>query len=97
MNSFHHQGIRNLAPGLKVSALSPDGLAEGLEQEAGMAGSSVQWHRRVPPRWNRQTGLFQALVRGEPGFGRSPAGSVEVAGREKTRSLMSLSAPRTSG
>ncbi len=35
VNSFHHQGIRKLAPGLKVSALSPDGLAEGLEQEAG--------------------------------------------------------------
>jgi putative glutamine amidotransferase len=66
VNSFHHQGIRKLAPGLKVSALSPDGLAEGLEQEAGPAWLlAVQWH---PEEFHAEAespdlGLFQALVR----------------------------------
>ena len=66
VNSFHHQGIRKLAPGLKVSALSPDGLAEGLEQDAGPAWLlAVQWH---PEEFHAEAespdlGLFQALVR----------------------------------
>jgi len=66
VNSFHHQGIRKLAPGLKVSALSPDGLAEGLEQEGGPAWLiAVQWH---PEEFHAEEespdlALFQALVR----------------------------------
>ena len=66
VNSFHHQGIRKLASGLRVSALSPDGLPEGLEQEAGPAWLlAVQWH---PEEFHAEAespdlGLFQALVR----------------------------------
>jgi putative glutamine amidotransferase len=66
VNSFHHQGIRQLAPGLKVSAVSPDGLAEGLEQEGGPSWLlAVQWH---PEEFHAEAeppdlGLFQALVR----------------------------------
>ncbi len=41
INSFHHQGIKDPAPGLTVNAWSPDGLVEGLEAEGLLA---VQWH-----------------------------------------------------
>jgi gamma-glutamyl-gamma-aminobutyrate hydrolase PuuD len=30
VNSYHHQGIKNLAPGLKPMALAPDNLIEGV-------------------------------------------------------------------
>ncbi len=41
VNSFHHQGVKDPAPGLTVNAWSPDGLVEGLEAEGLLA---VQWH-----------------------------------------------------
>ena len=31
VNSFHHQAVGMLAPGLRVSALAPDGVIEGFE------------------------------------------------------------------
>ena len=41
VNSFHHQGVKDPAPGLTVNAWSPDGLVEGLEAQGLLA---VQWH-----------------------------------------------------
>jgi putative glutamine amidotransferase len=41
---MHHQGVKQLAPGLVVSALAPDGLVEGLESANGHFMIGVQWH-----------------------------------------------------
>ncbi len=41
VNSYHHMGIKDVAPSLSVSAYSPDGLVEGLEGDGIIA---VQWH-----------------------------------------------------
>ena len=41
VNSYHHQGIRDVAPGLTVNAWAPDGLVEGLE---GPGVIALQWH-----------------------------------------------------
>ena len=41
VNSYHHQGIRDVAPGLTVNAWAPDGLVEGLE---GAEVLALQWH-----------------------------------------------------
>jgi putative glutamine amidotransferase len=65
VNSFHHQSIRDLAPGLVVSASAPDGEVEGVESGPGgpwLLG--VQWH---PEEFHGDTGapdhgLFRALV-----------------------------------
>jgi len=48
VNSVHGQGIRQLAPGLRVEAVAPDGLVEAFTQPAA-AGFNlcVQWH----PEW----------------------------------------------
>lgn len=42
-NSWHHQAADALAPGLRCTASSPDGLAEALEHEA-FPVFGVQWH-----------------------------------------------------
>lgn len=43
VNSYHHQAVKELAPILKATALSPDGLIEGVEStEQKLLG--VQWH-----------------------------------------------------
>ncbi len=72
VNSFHHQGIRDLAPGLVVSATADDGLIEAVESPAEhrwLVG--VQWHPES--HWAEapcpDLGLFRALVaaaRGAP-------------------------------
>jgi putative glutamine amidotransferase len=66
VNSYHHQGIKNLGGGLRVSAVSPDQVVEAVEwrdlSERWLVG--VQWH----PEGMRGTGpehrnLFEAHVR----------------------------------
>lgn len=43
VNSYHHQAVRDLGRGLRVTALSDDGLIEALRDEAGQI-RAVQWH-----------------------------------------------------
>ncbi|MFM7149089.1 MAG: gamma-glutamyl-gamma-aminobutyrate hydrolase family protein [Gemmataceae bacterium] len=44
VNSMHHQGIKRLGQGLRVSAQAPDGLIEGKESDGGHYLLAVQWH-----------------------------------------------------
>jgi len=44
VNSFHHQGIRDLAPWLEAIATAPDGLVEAVAIPALTFGLGVQWH-----------------------------------------------------
>lgn len=44
VNSLHHQGVRELAPGLVATAVAPDGLVEGVEIPNHPFGIGVQWH-----------------------------------------------------
>lgn len=44
INSFHHQGIDRLAPGLRATVWAEDGLVEGVEAEAYPWVYGVQWH-----------------------------------------------------
>lgn len=42
-NSFHHQAIKDLAPGFKVAARSKDGVIEAIEKDEGFV-MGIQWH-----------------------------------------------------
>jgi putative glutamine amidotransferase len=44
VNSFHHQAVRMVAPGLKVSAKAADGVVEAIESETQEFVLGVQWH-----------------------------------------------------
>ncbi|MGJ3238366.1 MAG: gamma-glutamyl-gamma-aminobutyrate hydrolase family protein [Anaerolineae bacterium] len=44
VNSLHHQALRDVAPGVTINALSPDGLIEGLELPDKHFALAVQWH-----------------------------------------------------
>lgn len=44
VNSLHHQGIRQLAPGLVPVAWAPDGLVEAIEYPDHPFAVGVQWH-----------------------------------------------------
>lgn len=44
VNSMHHQGIKDLAPGLRPTSFAPDGLIESIESPNGHFAVAVQWH-----------------------------------------------------
>ena len=44
VNSHHHQAVKALAPGLKVSATAPDGVIEAVEHTELPFCTAVQWH-----------------------------------------------------
>jgi putative glutamine amidotransferase len=65
VNSLHHQSVKDVAPGFKVTATAPDGIVEAIE----WAGDdwwamAVQWHPEEmndsPEPWDR--GLFRAFA-----------------------------------
>ncbi len=48
VNSLHGQGVKQLAPGLRIEAVAPDGLVEAFSVEASPGFSiCLQWH----PEW----------------------------------------------
>jgi len=67
VNSFHHQSVKRVADGMRVTARSPDGIIEGLEStdEKDWWVLAVQWHPEEMTEsaepWDR--GLFKAFAR----------------------------------
>lgn len=47
VNSLHHQGLKDIAPALRVAGHAPDGLVEAIELPDHPFGLAVQWH----PEW----------------------------------------------
>ena len=63
INSYHHQAVDVLAPGMMVAGRSADGIIEMMEPAPGMFNVFmlfVQWH---PERMNDTDNPFTAMVR----------------------------------
>jgi len=43
-NSFHHQSIKKIAPGFKMTAVAKDGVIEAIESEEDVFILGIQWH-----------------------------------------------------
>jgi putative glutamine amidotransferase len=66
VNSFHHQSVKRVADGMRVTARAPDGVIEGIEStDDNWWVMAVQWHpeemTESPEPWDR--GLFKAFAR----------------------------------
>ncbi|MCX7669097.1 MAG: gamma-glutamyl-gamma-aminobutyrate hydrolase family protein [Anaerolineae bacterium] len=63
VNSFHHQAVKDPAPGFAIVARAEDGVIEGIERPAARFVIGVQWHPegmfRTDPLARR---LFAAFV-----------------------------------
>lgn len=44
VNTFHHQAVSVVPKGFRISAMSPDGVIEGMEADDGRSIIGVQWH-----------------------------------------------------
>jgi putative glutamine amidotransferase len=65
VNSYHHQAVRQLGDGLRVTAVAPDGVIEGVEvDDPAWWVLSVQWHPEDLTTdvrtWDR--GIFKAFA-----------------------------------
>jgi len=65
VNSLHHQAVKDVGAGLRVSATSSDGIIEGLESaDDDWWMIAVQWHPEEmtdsPEPWDR--GIFRAFA-----------------------------------
>jgi putative glutamine amidotransferase len=84
VNSSHHQAVRNVAPGFRVTAHAPDGIVEGLEDPKHPFYMGVQWHPEDMNGDGSAASLFGAFVEAarryaeskkRPSAEMSPAGS----------------------
>lgn len=65
INSFHHQAVKHLAPGMRVVARADDGLVEAIEHAELPWVLGVQWHpernEAAAPESDPDRRLFQAF------------------------------------
>jgi putative glutamine amidotransferase len=63
VNSRHHQAVKEVAAGFRVSATAPDGVIEAIE-DPGMAFClGVQWHPENFWRTGEFAPLFDAFIK----------------------------------
>ena len=63
VNSFHHQGVRDVAPGMNVAAHASDGLIEAIEHPDMPFFLGVQWHpERYFDRDETAMSIFRAFA-----------------------------------
>ena len=64
VNSFHHQAVKDVAPGFKVTARSKDGIVEAIEMEGSQRVFGVQFHPEVFTSKGDDTflGIFKHLI-----------------------------------
>jgi putative glutamine amidotransferase len=60
VNSRHHQAVKTIGSGYRVSATAPDGVIEAIEDPAARFCIGVQWH----PENFWRTGEFRSLYEG---------------------------------
>ncbi|HEY6137662.1 MAG TPA: gamma-glutamyl-gamma-aminobutyrate hydrolase family protein [Thermoanaerobaculia bacterium] len=62
VNSSHHQAIRDIGGGLRVTAHAPDGIVEGLEDPRHPFYLGVQWHPEDMGGERSASAIFGAFV-----------------------------------
>jgi putative glutamine amidotransferase len=71
VNSFHHQGVKRLAPGLAATATAQDGLVEAFEGEGGAFLMGLQFHpEALTARYPAFLAVFRALVEAAEAYRR---------------------------
>ena len=87
VNSYHHQGIRKLAPIFRVGALAPDGLIEAFEgKDPSWWVVGVQWHPENEGNISLDMQLIEAFTEAAAASRVHRAGegrlSLDISGRK---------------
>ena len=71
VNSTHHQAVKDAGRGLVVSAVSPDGIIEGVESPAHAFMLGVQWHPELLYARQKEHGrIFSSFTRAAGRYGK---------------------------
>ncbi len=63
VNSFHHQAVKDVAEGYKVTAVSEDGIIEAIESVDHSFIVGIQWHPEIMfERYPECLKIFEALI-----------------------------------
>jgi len=69
INSFHHQSVGDVAPGLDVVATSDDGIVEAIYAPASRFAVGTQWHpERLAANHAEHQQLFNDLITAATGY-----------------------------
>lgn len=79
VNSSHHQAIRDVGRGLRVTAHAPDGVIEGLEDPKHPFYVGVQWHPEDMNGEESAQRIFGALVEAAKAFSEARRTSTELS------------------
>jgi len=79
VNSSHHQAIRGVGDGLRVTASAPDGIIEGLEDPKHPFYVGVQWHPEDMPGEDSARRIFGAFVEAAQTFAEERHTSTEMS------------------
>jgi putative glutamine amidotransferase len=80
VNSSHHQAIKNVGEGFRVTAYAPDGIVEGLEDPNHPFYVGVQWHPEDMKGENSAAALFGAFVEAARNYARKKREAEVVSG-----------------
>lgn len=76
VNTFHHQAVKQVAPGFVVVAKSGDGLVEAIEWPGSVFSLGVQWHPenlwRTSPEHRRLFAAFATACRRQQAADQAP-------------------------
>ncbi len=100
VNSYHHQAVDRLADGLRLSAVAPDGVIEGVEAEdADWWMTAVQWHPEDltddVKGWDR--GIFKAFAGCSARCGGRERGAAAARAENRQRNSSRTCRMRRSG
>ena len=63
VNSSHHQGVKEVAPGYIINAMAEDGVIEGIEAVDFPFVMGVQWHPEYLHQEDRSREIFKAFLK----------------------------------
>ncbi|MDP4093985.1 MAG: gamma-glutamyl-gamma-aminobutyrate hydrolase family protein [Bacillota bacterium] len=63
VNSFHHQAVKDTAPGYRVTSRTSDGIIESIEHKTHKFAVGVQWHPELMWKQNHEfLNIFRMFV-----------------------------------
>lgn len=71
VNSSHHQSIRDVAEGFRITAHAPDGIVEGIEDPRHPFYVGVQWHPEDMAGEGSAITIFDAFVKAAREYAQS--------------------------
>lgn len=86
VNSSHHQAVKRVADGLRVTALAPDGIIEGLEDPRQPFFIGVQWHPEDMAAEASAEALFAAFVQAAQEYAKAKRQATEMSPAGANRS-----------